>query len=126
MRVAGVVSVVPRVATCDLEVGEWHIPAGTLVSLSLAGANHDPAVYLQPNQFDMDVSRPDAQIGFGGGAHHCLGANLARAEMQEALPILAATLRDLQVAGPPEWRSPLGGIAGPLRLELRFTPGAAT
>ena len=126
MRAAGVVSVVPRVATCDLEVGEWHVPAGTLVSLSLAGANHDPAVYLQPNQFDMDVSRPDAQIGFGGGAHHCLGANLARAEMQEALPILAARLRDLQVAGPPEWRSPLGGIAGPLRLELRFTPGAAT
>ena len=125
MRAAGVVSVVPRVATRDLEVGGWHVPAGTLVSLSLSGANHDPAVYQQPNQFDMDVSRPDPQIGFGGGAHHCLGANLARAEMQEALPILARELRDLQVAGSPEWRSPLGGIAGPLRLELRFTPGVA-
>jgi cytochrome P450 len=125
MRAAGVVSVVPRVATRQLEVGEWHIPAGTLVSLSLAGANHDPAVYARPNQFDMHAPRPDAHIGFGGGAHHCLGANLARAEMQEALPILAATLRDLRVADPPAWRSPLGGIAGPLHLDLRFTPRVA-
>jgi cytochrome P450 len=126
MRAAGVVSVVPRVATRQLEVGEWDIPAGTLVSLSLAGANHDPAVYAQANRFDMRASRPDAHIGFGGGAHHCLGANLARAEMQEALPILATTLRDLRVADPPAWRSPLGGIAGPLSLELRFTPRAAS
>jgi cytochrome P450 len=124
MRVAGVVSVIPRVTTRDLDVGEWRIPAGTLVSLSLAGANHDPTVYPDPHRFDVEAPRPEGQIGFGGGAHHCLGASLARAEMQEALPILARTLRDLQVAESPAWRSPLGGIAGPLNLKLRFTPAA--
>jgi cytochrome P450 len=69
----------------------------------------------------MDADRPEGQIGFGGGAHHCLGANLARAEMQEALPILARSLPDLQVADQPEWRGPMNGIGGPLGLNLRFT-----
>jgi cytochrome P450 len=125
MRVAGVVAVVPRVATVDVEVDGWRIPAGTLISLSLAGANHDPRVYENPETFDMDADRPEGQIGFGGGAHHCLGANLARAEMQEALPILARSMPDLQVAEEPEWRGPMTGIGGPLRLYLRFTPRVA-
>jgi cytochrome P450 len=122
MRVAGVVSIVPRVATVDIEVDGWRIPAGTLISLSLAGANHDPKVYENPDRFDMDAVRPEGQIGFGGGAHHCLGANLARAEMQEALPVLARSMLDLQVAEEPEWRGPMTGIGGPLSLHLRFTP----
>lgn len=121
MRFAGVVSVVPRVATVDLEIGEWVIPAGTLVSLSLAGANHDPAVYEDPDRFDPAADR-ESHVGFGGGPHHCLGANLARAEMQEALPLLAAAMLGIKVAEPPQWRSPLGGIAGPLKLRLAFTP----
>jgi cytochrome P450 len=125
MRVAGVVSVVPRVTTVDLEIDGWQIPAGTLISLSLAGANHDPKIYDHPERFDMDADRPEGQIGFGGGAHHCLGANLARAEMQEALPILARSMPDLQVADQPEWRGPMTGIGGPLRLHLRFTPRVA-
>jgi cytochrome P450 len=124
MRVAGVVSVVPRVATCDVEVDGWHIPAGTLISLSIFGANHDPAVYEDPDVFDLDAERADGQIGFGGGAHHCLGASLARGEMQEALPILARSMPDLSVAEEPAWRSPMSGIAGPLTLHLRFMPSA--
>jgi len=122
MRVGGVVSVIPRVTTTELQLGEWTVPAGTLVSLSLAGANHDPSVYPDPDRFDPGQPRPDGQLGFGGGAHHCLGASLARAEMQEALPILAAAMPGMEVAEEPEWRSPLVGIAGPLRLRLRFTP----
>jgi cytochrome P450 len=120
MRVAGVVSVVPRVSTQEFDVGEWRIPANTLVSLSLAGANHDPAVYPNPDRFEMTAARPESQIGFGSGAHHCLGASLARAEMQEALPVLARMLPGVRVSSPPEWRSPLGGIAGPLRLDLEW------
>jgi cytochrome P450 len=125
MRVGGVVAVVPRVSTRDLELDDWLIPAGTLVSLSLVGANHDPTVYPDADHFDVAAARPDGQLGFGGGAHHCLGASLARAEMQEALPILARDLRDMKVVGDPEWRSPLGGISGPLSLQLAFTPRPA-
>jgi cytochrome P450 len=124
MRFAGVVSVVPRISTEDLEVGDWLIPAGTLVSLSLVAANHDPAVYESPDLFDPSADR-EPHVSFGGGPHHCLGANLARAEMQEALPLLAAAMPGMKVSEPPEWRSPLGGIAGPLRLHLTFTPATA-
>ena len=121
MRFAGVVSMVPRVSTEDLQVGEWLIPAGTLVSLSLVAANHDPGAYDEPFVFDPLADR-EPHVSFGGGPHHCLGANLARAEMQEALPLLAAAMPDMKVSEPPEWRSPYAGIAGPLRLRLTFTP----
>ena len=120
MRLASVVSMVPRTTTEDMEVGGWLIPAGTFVSLSLAAANRDPKVYDPAGEFDIRAAR-EPHVSFGGGAHHCLGANLARAEMQEALPLLAAAMPDMRVAEPPEWRSPLGGIAGPVKLMLEFT-----
>jgi cytochrome P450 len=122
MRYQGVVSVVPRVATEDVEVGGYTIPAGTLVSLSLAAANRDPSTYCDPDRFDVARADPEPHVGFGGGHHHCLGANLARAEMQEALPVLATAMPDMRVSEEPEWRSPLGGISGPIRLRLRFRP----
>ncbi len=125
MRFASVVAVVPRVATQDLVVEGWAIPAGTLVSLSLAAANRDPAVFPEPDRFDIGADRPEGPVSFGGGAHHCLGANLARAEMQEALPRLARAMPGMRVTEKPRWRSPLGGIAGPVQLHLGFDrPGA--
>jgi cytochrome P450 len=123
MRVAGAVAVTPRVAGEDIELAGWFIPAGTLVSLSLAAANHDPAAFADPHTFDITASR-EPQLTFGGGPHYCLGANLARAEMQEALPALARRLPDLTLDGDPEWRSPTG-IFGPTRLALRFAGTAA-
>ena len=126
MRFASVVSVIPRVATTDMEVEGYEIPAGTLVSLSLAAANRDPEVFAEPDRFDLHVWRTEGPISFGGGPHHCLGANLARAEMQEALPRLARSMPEMTVVGRPEWRSPLGGIAGPLRLQLAFRPATGT
>ena len=59
---------------------------------------------------------------FGSGIHFCLGASLARAELQEALPILARRMPDLELDGPIEWKPPNVGIWGPSRLPLRFTP----
>ena len=125
MRFASVVSVVPRIVTEDVEVAGYALPAGTLVSLSLAAANRDPSVYDQPDRFDVQADRPEAPVSFGGGAHHCLGANLARAEMQEALPLLARAMPGMRITERPEWRSPLGGIAGPLCLQLAFDPADA-
>jgi cytochrome P450 len=120
MRYASVVSAVPRVTTEDIEVEGYAIPAGTFVSVSLAAADHDPAVFADPYRFDPGADRTETSIAFGGGPHHCLGANLARAEMQEALPRLARAMPGMRVAEPPQWRSPLGGIAGPVKLQLTF------
>jgi hypothetical protein len=94
-----------------------------LVSLSLSAANHDPSAFDDPHGFDITASR-EPQLTFGGGPHFCLGANLARAEMQEALPVLARQLGPITLAGEPQWRSTTG-IFGPDSLILRFSPTAA-
>lgn len=120
MRLFGAVSGVPRVALEDIEVDGWAIAAGTLVFLVVASGNRDASVYGDPMAFDIAAERP-AHLTFGGGAHYCLGANLARAEMEEALVVLARRLPDLRLDGEPEWR--LGtGISGPTTLPIAFTP----
>ena len=122
MRVAGVISATPRVAVEDVELDGWRIPAWTLVLLSLSAANHDPAAFENPHGFDITADR-EHQLTFGGGPHFCLGANLARAEMQEALPVLARRLGPIALAGEPQWRPTITtGIFGPTRLPLRFSP----
>ncbi len=122
MRVAGVISATPRVAVEDVELDGWRIPAWTLVLWSLSAANHDPAAFDDPHGFDITADR-EQQITFGGGPHFCLGANLARAEMQEALPVLSRRLGPIALAGEPQWRPTIGtGIFGPTTLPLRFSP----
>jgi hypothetical protein len=69
--------------------------------------------------FDISAERPPI-LTFGHGVHFCLGAPLARAEMQEALPILAARLPGVELAGEPSWRPELAGFVGPVILPIRF------
>lgn len=120
MRLVGAVSGVPRVALDELDVDGWAIPAGTLLFLSVASGNRDSSVYDDAMSFDITAER-DAHLSFGGGPHYCLGANLARTEMEEALALLARRLPELRLDGEPAWR--LGtGISGPTVLPLAFTP----
>jgi hypothetical protein len=125
LRFLGTVAVAPRIAREELVVGEYRIPAGTLLTLSTAAANHDTAAHDVPGRFDITATRGEPPLTFGGGPHYCLGANLARAEMQEALAILARRLRDVRIDGEVAWR-PRTGIFGPTTLPLRFdaAPGA--
>jgi len=120
MRLAGAVVGVPRIAAQDLEIGGWAIPAGTLVFLSTASANRDETAYDEAGTFDITSDRVP-HLTFGGGPHYCLGANLARAEMEEALRILPGRLRDVRLDGQPSWREGTG-ISGPSHLPLRFEP----
>jgi cytochrome P450 len=117
MRVRPAVPVISRVATEDFDFNGLRIPAVTFLSLFVASANTDPRVF-GPAGFDIPLERP-AQLTFGGGIHHCLGAPLARAEMAEALPILATRLRAPVLAGDVHWRPALG-ICGPVTLPIRF------
>jgi cytochrome P450 len=73
------------------------IHQGTPLFLSAASANRDPTVFVDPDLFDPDRHNANKQLGFGAGPHYCLGANLARAEMAEALPILAGAMPNLRV-----------------------------
>jgi cytochrome P450 len=123
LRHQGAVAIAPRVTDEELVLGDYVIPAGTLLSLSTASANHDPAAYSAPERFDITVERAPP-LTFGGGAHYCLGASLARAEMQEALATLARRLPGLRIAGEVRWR-PVTGINGPIVLPLAFTPAGS-
>lgn len=120
MRLAGAVPGVPRIAAEDVEVDGWAIPAGTFLFLSTASANRDESVYDEGGTFDITADRVP-HLTFGGGPHYCLGANLARAEMEEALRILPGRLRGMRLDGQPSWREDTG-ISGPSYLPLRFEP----
>jgi len=114
----------PRIATEDIDHRGLRIAAGTVVHPSAPAANRDPKVYAEPDRFDVARAHPQPMLTFGGGAHYCLGASLARAEIQEALPILARRMPSLAQDGEAEWRR--GAlIRGPARLPLRFAASAA-
>jgi cytochrome P450 len=125
MRYLGAVRATVRFASTDIVYRDVLFPQGTIVSTSLAGANRDPATWEQPNTFDITQERGTAQMTFGSGIHFCLGAALARAELQEALPILAQHLPGLALDGTVEWKPATFGIWGPARLPLRFDPRPA-
>jgi cytochrome P450 len=126
MRFLGTVRGTARIASEEITLRGVVFPAGTLVVTSLASANRDPSVWDDPDRFDIGREpAADPQLTFGSGVHYCLGAALARAELQEALPILARRMPELRIDGDIEWKPPTVGIWGPVRLPLRFTPSTA-
>jgi cytochrome P450 len=125
MRYLGAVRGTIRVASEDITYRDVLFPQGTLVSVSLAGANRDADAYQAPEVFDISRERTTQQMTFGSGIHHCMGAALARAELQEALTLLSVRMPDLAPDGPVEWKPTTFGIWGPAVLPLRFTPAPA-
>jgi cytochrome P450 len=98
----------PRVTTEDVELSGVTVPAGAAVLPALAAANRDPATFDEAGR--LDLSRTDnPHLGFGAGVHHCLGAQLARMELQEALRGLLRRMPDVRLAVP--------------EAELRFKSG---
>ena len=99
-----------RVTTEDVQLGGVVIPAGEQVMPLLGTANRDPSVFTDPDRFD--VTRDAAShLAFGAGVHHCLGAQLARVELQEAFRGLIGRLPGLRLAVPAS--------------DLEFKPGMA-
>ncbi len=121
MRVNGAVRGTGRVASCDIEYKGVFFPAGTIVFPSLATANHDGSAFSDPDRYDpagRESSQP--QLTFGSGIHYCLGAALARAELQEALPILARRMPRITRTGEPRYKIATAGIFGPTSLPVSF------
>jgi cytochrome P450 len=93
-----------RIAKEDLELAGVQVPRGLPVSLLLGGANRDPAVFNDPERFD--VTRPDADrhLAFASGIHYCLGASLARLEGEIAFTTLLRRFGRIEAAGAPRRR----------------------
>jgi cytochrome P450 len=94
-----------RIVLEDIEHRGVLFPAGTIVAVCAERANRETP---DGEAFDITADRSGKLYTFGAGAHFCLGVNLARAELEEALTFLAPRLPDLQLAGAPV----LGGIEG--------------
>jgi cytochrome P450 len=85
-----------RIATKPMRIGEVDVEAGQSITALLVGANHDPSVHPNPEKFDID--RPNKRhSSFGGGIHFCIGASLARAEAQIAIPMLFSRFPKLRL-----------------------------
>ena len=89
-----------RTAKEDTEVAGVPLRAGEKIAALLGAANRDPAAFDDADRFVVDRS-PNAHIAFGAGIHFCLGAPLARLEMQQSLPMLAERFPGLRPAGDP-------------------------
>jgi cytochrome P450 len=124
MRYAGAVRGTGRFASEDIEYRGVLFPEGTFLGVGLAEANRDEHVFPAPTAFDITAPAPGSpQLTFGSGIHYCLGAALARAELQEALPLLAQRMPNLALDGPTAWKPEGVGIFGPASLPVRFDPG---
>jgi cytochrome P450 len=108
-----------RLVVDDVELDGYLFPAGTMVLMNTFAANRDPTVYDDPDRVDITREGAPAILTFGGGVHYCLGANLARREIAEALNVLTGRLRNPRIAGPVPWK-PIVSLSGPKSLPIAF------
>jgi cytochrome P450 len=111
----------PRLVLEDLELGGVAIPAGAMVMLAWASANHDESVFPDDERFDIGRTNAREHMAFGNGIHFCLGAPLARLEARVTFEQLLARLPGLRAAADNDFaylETPL--FRGPKRLEIEF------
>ncbi len=105
-----------RIAMEDVVYRDITFPEGTVVLVCAFTGNRDG----EPDAFDITADRKAKPLTFGAGVHYCLGANLARAELQEALTFLAPRTQGLALDGEPEYGT-IDGIYGLDALPVRWT-----
>jgi cytochrome P450 len=110
-----------RIAMEDVPYRDVLFPEDTIVLVCAHTGNRDDLD--QPDTFDI-TREPRRVLTFGAGPHHCLGVNLAKAELQTALAHLAPRMRDLELVGEPAFGT-IDGIYGLDALALRWTPTGA-
>jgi cytochrome P450 len=119
LRYRSSVSAIGRTASEAAEAGGCPMAKAQRVLVSIWSADHDERAFPHPETIDLAHTAEKASLAFGYGPHHCLGAALARAELQEALAALTERLECPSVGADAEWRPPVG-LNGPSRLPLTF------
>ena len=119
LRWDGPIVLTARVLHADAEFSGRMIPRNAMVWGMLAAANRDPAAFPDPDRFDIE-RHPNEHLAFGGGAHHCLGAHLARLEGQLAIASLVQRFQDLALRSETvEWGPSLFRVPGRLPVTFR-------
>ena len=110
-----------RTATRDTVLCGRDISEGDKVVMFYGSANRDENAFAEPERFDI-TRRPNDQIAFGGGGpHFCLGAHIARLEIDALLRQILTRLPDIEPTAPAEWLAS-NFVSGPSRLPVRFSP----
>ena len=121
VRWATPITVFQRTATRDVELAGLQIKAGQRLGLFYRSANFDEEVFDQPGRFDISRS-PNPHLGYGGyGTHYCLGASLAKLEIELIFNAIADSMPDIAKAGDPV-RLRSGWINGIKRLPVTYRP----
>ncbi|MEZ6030140.1 MAG: cytochrome P450 [Hyphomonadaceae bacterium] len=120
LRYQPVVSGIPRVATKDLAIEGYEVPAGAVIAVSILSVLRDPEVYSEPETFN--IHRTDQQrwhLAFGAGAHRCAGEALARVELEETLATIARLAPNTRVVGAAPKLNP-GAIRTVDQMQVEF------
>jgi cytochrome P450 len=133
MRLEGSTKVTSRLATCATKIGNVDVAPGQQIALVLAGANRDPRRWENPDNFELGRRKINEHIGFGRGAHTCIGAPLARKEVAIFLKHLLAKTAQISIAedvhGARENRvlnyEPSFGMRGLVDLTIELTTSRA-
>jgi cytochrome P450 len=108
----------PHYATEDVQVGETLVRAGEPVFASVGAANYDPRKFPAPDRLDFDRDAR-AHFAFGTGMHYCIGASLARVELQEAIKALVTRLPELRLCAAIQWKTATF-FRGPLSMQVTW------
>jgi cytochrome P450 len=119
LRYDGPIGATLRILHEDAEFSGVHIPKDSRVVALLDAANRDPEKFPDPERFDIGRT-PNEHLSFGGGAHLCLGAHLARMEAQEAIGALVSRTQSLELCEERRtWGRSLFRVPGELRIRVK-------
>jgi cytochrome P450 len=118
------VTTVPRLVTEDIEYRGVRLPKDTTLWLPWAALGRDPAAVANADDFDPDREQNSPHLGFALGPHICLGQFIARAQLEEALHLIAQRITRPTSPGPVGWR-PFPGVWGIRGLPIEFEPAHA-
>lgn len=122
LRFEAAVDAMARIVVADTEIAGVALPAGTLLSPSIASANRDPRVFRNPDHFDIYRNNARMQLSFGAGIHRCTGAPLAQVELPAAVGVLLDRLEHAELAEMPTYSSGLFRGFESLHLRVKTRP----
>jgi cytochrome P450 len=118
LRINGSVCETGRIASEDIEHKGILFPKGTIVFINLSSSNMDTKVFQDPDS--INLLNEKQHFAFGGGLHKCIGAALARAEIQIALDVIAEKMPAIKKSGDVLYSSENSAVYGPVSLRVKI------